>query len=633
VGPVERITSTPFIRPADFRRTKSLSAIEGRVSDLAEKAMLRRRESRLEGGKAQKREVSRAPKREIRGQTEGVRRSSSGIISPAEHGGYLEEGMASAEHGGYLDEARDESSAAEDAGYFAEESDRSSAATEMSEPAGVLDGSLAAEDAGYLAKVRSDTSSGLSSEESQSKPSAEMESDRVDQVARAFTDPVRRKRITGTALPRVTSLGKKLGMGAFGEVHKAVVEPFNHLKCTFDEVHVRQVFLEHREESDKWLKALGFSDQEIDSLKTTLRLKPKQKMTMRIVNLLVSMESPICREIVAKMLAEVSENLPVDCPSDLRENFFNKLGDDPKETIEEYLKGEIQTGFALEDLVKALEYVNGESTVDSSAKVAIKTIRRRTKDAMEEFHHEAEIMQKLGDPHPNIVQFKGVFATNKGENGLYVDYCKHGSLESCSRKTHDKQIQETGIGQNKVTPRFVGIAIGIAKGLKHLHKHNITHNDLAARNVLFDEDFTPKIADFGMAKVMHGTQKRGDVVPLLWAAPERLGDQRVVSFETDLFAMGVLFAELFTGDMPYAHYSGIDFSDANRKLRSFRIIKKMVEDGKASVVDEKSMNPENKAEITKFLRIILDLTSFDPKARPSIDEVIDQLDALMESMA
>ena len=633
MGPVERITSTPFIRPADFRRTKSLSAIEGRVSDLAEKAMLRRRESRLEGGKAQKREVSRAPKREIRGQTEGVRRSSSGIISPAEHGGYLEEGMASAEHGGYLDEARDESSAAEDAGYFAEESDRSSAATEMSEPAGVLDGSLAAEDAGYLAKVRSDTSSGLSSEESQSKPSAEMESDRVDQVARAFTDPVRRKRITGTALPRVTSLGEKLGEGAFGVVHEAVVEPFRHLKCAFDEVHVREVFIEHGDESDKWLKGLGYTDSEIDNLKTTLRFTPEQKMTMRIVNLLVSTENPICREIVAKMLAEVSGNLPVDFPTSLKSNFFDKLGDDPRGTIEAYLKGEIQTGFALEDLVKALKYVNEISTKDPSAKVAVKTIKHRMTDIVEEFHHEAEIMQRLGEPHPNIVQFKGVFATQKGESGLYVEYCAHGSLESCSRKTHDAKIQEIGIGQKKVTPKFIEIAIGIARGLKHLHSHKITHNDLAARNVLFDEDFTPKIADFGMAKMMDREQRQTGRGPLLGMAPERLGDQRVVSFETDLFAMGVLFAELFTGDMPYAHYSGIDFSDANRKLRSFRIIKKMVEDGKASVVDEKSMNPENKAEITKFLRIILDLTSFDPKARPSIDEVIDQLDALMESMA
>lgn len=562
----DRVTFPYSRRPSgDLRRTRSLSAIEGRVSELAEKTMLNRRggrEDRLRDGEEQKRSVSRTSKGSVSEQTEGVSRSGSGILSPEGS-----EGRVAAAKGGYLAE-------------FTE----------------VAAASSAAKEGGYVEEPRE-----AGSPPTPAPPAA----------------PEKKKRVTGTALPRVTSLGRRLGEGAFGRVHEAVVDPFRHLKCAFEEVHVRQVFIEHGDESDKWLRSLGYSDPEIESLKYGINFTEEQKMTMRIVNLLVSAENPICREIIAKMLAEISVNPPINCPQSLKENFFDKLGENPKEMIEGYLKGEVQSDFALEDLVQALEYANQISTLDSTAKVAVKTVKRRMEDALEELHHEAEMMQRLGKPHPNIVQYKGFFTTHEGKNGLYVEYCSHGSLEFCSKRKQETAIQEIGIGQKKITPKFIDIAIGIAKGLKHLEQCNITHNDLAARNVLFDEDFTPKIADFGMARVMDKEHKQGDVGPALWMAPERIGGERIISFETDRFALGLVFVELLTGDLPYDHYE-----------ESERDLIRMLKAGTAHAVDEELMNPTKDEKIAKFLGIIQALTSFNLSDRPSIDEVIEQLDDL-----
>ena len=59
--------------------------------------------------------------------------------------------------------------------------------------------------------------------------------------------------------------------------------------------------------------------------------------------------------------------------------------------------------------------------------------------------------------------------------------------------------------------RLYGIAIGIARGLEYLHHScntRIVHFDIKPQNILLDNDFNPKIADFGLAKLCHTKESK-----------------------------------------------------------------------------------------------------------------------------
>jgi serine/threonine protein kinase len=66
--------------------------------------------------------------------------------------------------------------------------------------------------------------------------------------------------------------------------------------------------------------------------------------------------------------------------------------------------------------------------------------------------------------------------------------------------------------------------LGVAKGLGHLHANHIVHRDVAARNVLLQNN-EPKITDFGMSRIVE-EDKRGitksELGPIRWMAPESL---------------------------------------------------------------------------------------------------------------
>jgi serine/threonine protein kinase len=88
----------------------------------------------------------------------------------------------------------------------------------------------------------------------------------------------------------------------------------------------------------------------------------------------------------------------------------------------------------------------------------------------------------------------------------------------------------------------VNLVKGIARGMRHLHRHNIIHRDLAARNILLSSVGEPKISDFGMSRVLQ-QENEGQTVtnigPIRWMAPESLAN-RVYSKKSDVWTFGIV---------------------------------------------------------------------------------------------
>lgn len=104
----------------------------------------------------------------------------------------------------------------------------------------------------------------------------------------------------------------------------------------------------------------------------------------------------------------------------------------------------------------------------------------------------------------------------------------------------------------------LGLIKGIAEGLKHAHSKGIVHRDLKPGNILLKANLTPKITDWGLAKI--GTMSSGRSVmgyTPLYAAPEHLMPSRFGSTDhrTDVWQLGTIFYELLTGRVPFEGYT------------------------------------------------------------------------------
>jgi len=123
--------------------------------------------------------------------------------------------------------------------------------------------------------------------------------------------------------------------------------------------------------------------------------------------------------------------------------------------------------------------------------VAVKKVdtRKVPPEIIEEFCQEAQIMRRLR--HPTLTLFMGV-SLEHPHLCIVTEIVARGSLFDI---IHDEHAALTW-------PKCLGIALDVAKGLTYLHAHNppILHRDLKSLNILVDENWRGKVADFGMTR-------------------------------------------------------------------------------------------------------------------------------------
>ncbi|XP_062209195.1 G-type lectin S-receptor-like serine/threonine-protein kinase At2g19130 [Phragmites australis] len=144
--------------------------------------------------------------------------------------------------------------------------------------------------------------------------------------------------------------------------------------------------------------------------------------------------------------------------------------------------------------------------------------------------------------HVNLVRLQGFCAT-KHERLLVYDYMPNGSLASL--------LSGHSIRMLDWSTRF-RIMAGVARGLAYLHEkcqERIVHCDVKPENILLDADFCPKVADFGMAKLIGRdfsqalTTARGTIGYL---APEWILGLPITA-KADVYSYGMMLLELISG--------------------------------------------------------------------------------------
>uniref|UniRef100_A0A8D1LAE5 Tyrosine-protein kinase receptor n=1 Tax=Sus scrofa TaxID=9823 RepID=A0A8D1LAE5_PIG len=184
--------------------------------------------------------------------------------------------------------------------------------------------------------------------------------------------------------------------------------------------------------------------------------------------------------------------------------------------------------------------------------VAVKILRPdATKNARNDFLKEVKIMSRLKDP--NIIRLLGV-CVQDDPLCMITDYMENGDLNQflSAHQLEDKAAEGAGDGEAAQGPTIsypmlLHVAAQIASGMRYLATLNFVHRDLATRNCLVGENFTIKIADFGMSRNLYAgdyyrVQGRA-VLPIRWMAWECILMGKFTT-ASDVWAFGVTLWEV-----------------------------------------------------------------------------------------
>ncbi|XP_037497391.1 rust resistance kinase Lr10-like [Jatropha curcas] len=145
--------------------------------------------------------------------------------------------------------------------------------------------------------------------------------------------------------------------------------------------------------------------------------------------------------------------------------------------------------------------------------------------------------------HINVVRLVGFYAA-KSKRALVYDFMSNGSLE--------KYIFSEERSNLITIEKMYEISLGVARGIDYLHRGchmKILHFDIKPHNILLDENFLPKISDFGLAK-LYSTDE--SIVCLIAArgtmgymAPELIYKNiGSISHKADVYSFGILLMEM-----------------------------------------------------------------------------------------
>lgn len=226
-------------------------------------------------------------------------------------------------------------------------------------------------------------------------------------------------------------------------------------------------------------------------------------------------------------------------------------------------------------------------------KVAIKTLKEATDDAIQEFLAEADVMTKM--KHKNLVLLIGV-STNSDPVMIVSEFMALGCLLDFLRSRGRGVI--TGAVQ-------LGFVKDICAAMSYLESNGFVHRDLAARNILLSQDQVAKVADFGLAKDSRLGQADLGKLPIKWTAPEALR-QKVSTSKSDVWSYGITMWEIYSyGRSPYPRKSQKEVVD--QVAKGFRMEK-----------------PESCPK-DLYDKVMMWCWKIDAKDRPSFKQLTDKL--------
>ncbi|KAL1216476.1 Cysteine-rich receptor-like protein kinase 3 [Cardamine amara subsp. amara] len=210
--------------------------------------------------------------------------------------------------------------------------------------------------------------------------------------------------------------------------------------------------------------------------------------------------------------------------------------------------------FSYENLEKATDYFSDKNklgqggsgsvykgVLSNGKTVAVKRLFFNTKQWVDHFFNEVNLISQVN--HKNLVKLLGCSITGP-ESLLVYEYIANQSL-------HDYFFVRKDVPPLNWAKRFK-ILLGTAEGMAYLHEESnlrIIHRDIKLSNILLEDDFTPRIADFGLARLFPEDKSHISTAiagTLGYMAPEYVVRGKLTE-KADVYSFGVLMIEVITG--------------------------------------------------------------------------------------
>jgi serine/threonine-protein kinase len=167
-------------------------------------------------------------------------------------------------------------------------------------------------------------------------------------------------------------------------------------------------------------------------------------------------------------------------------------------------------------------------------------------------------------------------------------------------------------------PEALATFVPLAQGLDHAHSEGIFHRDLKPGNVVLTEDGTPRLVDFGIAAAREAESltTTGQLGTLPYLPPEVFRGEHAEPAAIDVYGFGLLIREALTGERPFAIPAGFTPAAAAAVVG----VKKL----QSPAFELADTYPERLRDLVRRA------TDPDPKGRPSMREVRESLESLVE---